>query len=343
METIAISFAQGVVLTADGDAGALRHLSAEYAPALTSGPLVDPCLELAFVRGVHRDGVTFVGRHKTVGWTVHVEDPIATPIRASIATHGRPRSFVLSLVQGYLIEALLSLAAAERGTMLVPAAAITSSDGATIVMGRSGAGKSTLCANALAAGYPILGDDQVFLKANTQVLGFPRRLRFYPDVERTAPGAYRRLSAVDRSRLAIWRAAAAGSKGFIRPPIRVPVGAIGTYDAGPRALRSFSIVERSADVSELQIVDVTTTSAIDLVMRVVDEQRERIVASGDPDWLARIQSARIREIELLESALQSVPISRYVVPRSWPAVEASARLAVELGIRQAGSRGLPRP
>jgi hypothetical protein len=334
-----VAFAPGVGVAVRGSAAAIRHLAAEYEPALSApGNSDEPILELTFEDHPRATQVSFHGGHKTVHWAVHIDEPEGTPVRASIATGGRPRSFVLSMVQGYFVEALVAIAAADTGVMLIPAAAVASGDGATVIVGRSGAGKSTLCANLLATGHRILGDDQVFLTSDGEVRGFPRRLRLYPDIERTAPRAYRRLAVRDRARLALWRAAQIGSRGFVRPPIRVPPASIGAYDPGPRGLLSLALLERSSDVRCLELTDIEPRVAIDLVMQVVDEQRQQVTATDDEGWLRRVEAARRLEIELLGRTLERVALMRCVIPREWAAADAAQRLADGLGLGEPPQR-----
>ncbi|MET1232080.1 MAG: hypothetical protein ABWY52_04420, partial [Candidatus Limnocylindrales bacterium] len=65
---------------------------------------------------------------------------------------GVPISFARSLVQGYVVEPMLSVIAAEHDRALVPGAGVADERGLTLVLGRSGAGKSTLMARLAATG-----------------------------------------------------------------------------------------------------------------------------------------------------------------------------------------------
>ena len=142
--------------------------------------------------GADDDPVTFGGRHKSVAWQVRVSSATADP-QVSIELAGAPRAFARSLVQGYIVEPMISIVSAERGLALVPSAAVADARGVTLILGRSGAGKSTLMARLAATGRDVLGDDQIFVDAAGRCTAFPRRLRFYPDIETTVPEAFSRL------------------------------------------------------------------------------------------------------------------------------------------------------
>ena len=56
---------------------------------------------------------------------------------------------------------------------------------------------------------------------------FPRRLRFYSDVETTAPTAYRALPAPVRAGLLFRKVVAVRRGGYVAPPVRVHSSALG--------------------------------------------------------------------------------------------------------------------
>jgi hypothetical protein len=80
---------------------------------------------------------TLHGGHKTVNWRIELGSPEEPSLNAAIELRGAPRSFGLSLVQGYFVEPLLSLAAAREGSVLLPCAAIATDEGLLLLLGRS--------------------------------------------------------------------------------------------------------------------------------------------------------------------------------------------------------------
>src|SRR3989304_1480181 len=142
---------------------------------------------------------------------------------------GSPRSFARPLARGYAMEPLVSIVAAEHGQALVPSAGVARPTGVTLILGRSRAGKSTLMARLMAAGHEVLGDDQLFLDASGACVAFPRRLRFYPDLETTAPAAYARMPAAIRRRLRLMGLLSTVTRGHIRPSLAVDRTAIGGH------------------------------------------------------------------------------------------------------------------
>ena len=138
--------------------------------------------------------------YRSLRWRVAL-DPLGDgPLRATIDLRGAPRSFGLSLLQGYVVEPLLGLLAPAAGHVLLPAAAVASEGGTLLLIGRSRSGKSSLVARAAAAGTAVLGDDHV-LVGQDGCRAFPRRLRLYPDVAETAPAALASLPARTRALL----------------------------------------------------------------------------------------------------------------------------------------------
>ncbi len=190
--------APGLRVALTGDRAARQHFAQEYAPARTAGPTVVEPDVLVEVTSAARLPAG-AGGHKTVRWSVEVGPPDVRPLRARIVLAGRPRRFGLSLVQGFVVEPLVSLAAARTGLVLLPAAALASQRGAVVVLGRSRSGKTSVVARAVAGGRGALGDDQVLVDREGAVRSWPRRLRVYPDLRDTAPQA---VGALPRRRRA---------------------------------------------------------------------------------------------------------------------------------------------
>jgi hypothetical protein len=150
------AFLPALRLAVCGDVAALRHFDHEYGRRAIDDPPDGIEVSIQFV-GDRRPGIRPLaargsgrGGHKSVRWEVVLSGPSERPLQAAISLLGWPRSFGLSLVQGYFVEALLSLAAPRTGHILLPAAAIDSDDGPVLILGPSGAGKTSLSARAIA-------------------------------------------------------------------------------------------------------------------------------------------------------------------------------------------------
>lgn len=284
--------------------------------------------------------VGFQGRHKSVSWRVGLSPAEAADLRVSIELAGAPRSFARSLVQGYVVEPMLSVVSAEAGVALVPSAGVAMGDGVTLILGRSGAGKSTLMARLAAAGQDVLGDDQVFVDVAGQCRAFPRRLRFYPDIESTAPEAFSRLPAGAQRRLRLRKLLSAGTLGYVRPSLSVDRSAVGGHWVpGPIAIERVVLLERGVHVGGLRSDAATVDEAIDWAARLLSEQRGRIELGDDPAWRVRLRAVAARESEILATAFRDRSIQRLVVPRDRPANEAIAAVAEHLGLAlEAGPR-----
>ena len=326
------SFGAGVDLRLTGDRAAARHFAAEYAGARVQDDGSPPALDVRFAPAPP-GGPRIDGGHKTARWTVAAPAPAGgAPLRATIRLRGRPRVFGLSLVQGYFVEPLLSVAVARAGGVLLPSAAIGEDGGALLIMGGSGTGKSSLSARALAAGRAVLGDDQILLDADGRCRRFPRRMRFYSDLELTAPAAYARLPPALRVQLQARKAVKRMSRGFVAPSLAVSPSQIaaGGETRGPLALRRLVLLERVPDLPALRSEPGDPAAAVAYGLRLLDEQRARLRAGGDPGWGAAWPAIRALEESALTSALGGLNVSRVSVPGSWPAARAIAALAEHL-------------
>lgn len=329
MEERTFEFLPDLRLGLVGPRQQLRHFDAEYGRVRTqAGGAVDARVELGPLDPRGR-----AGGHKTARWTVELGTPTEVPLTARIGVRGLPASFALSLVQGYFVEPLLSLAAASAGYVLLPAAAIADGDDAVVLMGRSRSGKSTVSARALAAGVPILGDDQVILDGAGNCAPFPRRLRFYSDLRETAPDAFRRLPTYPRTGLHIRRLVKRVTRGFISPPVRVPISVLGPpARAGWRRISGVIVIERDAALDELGRGSVDAEHVAKAAEELLDGQRERFAQVAGPEWIAPLGVASERERSTVRAAFGSVSVERLALPGSWPAPRAIDALAQALGI-----------
>lgn len=309
-------------------ADVLAHFDAEYGSSRALGS-VRPGLNIAF-RNVQQP--TLRGGHKTVSWRVELGNPEASCLSAAIELRGAPRSFGLSLVQGYFVEPLLSIAAAREDAVLLPCAAVNTDEGLLLLLGRSRSGKSSLAVRALAAGAIVLGDDQAFIDAKGWCTTFPRRMRFYSDLRLTAPRAFARLPPTVRSGLFVRGAARWLTRGFVAPPVRVRIDALGEVaGAEPLCVRRVVLIERQRDLATIQRREVATDETVDFAATLLDEQRVKLSAAG-PAWTNYLKLVRADEAAILRQAFQRHAVEQIRVPMSWSAPEALAVLAQLLGI-----------
>lgn len=315
-------------LAVSGAPGGRAHFRREYGePGAASGP-PDIRLTVDFARA--RGPASVAGGHKTVGWHVRLGDANAEVLDAEILIRGRPRSFALSLVQGYFAEPLLSIAAARAGYVLLPSAAFEQSGGAVVVLGRSGSGKSSLSARALAGGGAVFGDDQVLIDAAGRCFRFPRRMRFYSDLAVTAPTAHARLGRPERAALLARGLAKRATGGWVAPSLAVPAERLGRPAAGPAAIRRLVLIERDDTADDLAVHDLTLDRVLDDARDVLAEQRAHLGRAGSLGWTEALESTSAREGELLRRALEPIPLERLAVPRGWDASRALSALAERL-------------
>jgi len=275
---------------------------------------------------------TLHGGHKTVSWRIELGSPEASSLNAAIDLRGAPRSFGLSLVQGYFVEPLLSLAAAREGSVLLPCAAIATDEGLLLLLGRSRSGKSSLAVRALAAGAVVLGDDQAFVDEKGWCTTFPRRMRFYSDLRLTAPRAYARLTPKVRGGLQLRRVARRVTRGFVAPPVRVRTSALGTVPSvEPVRVGRIVLIERRRDITTIQRREIATGETVDFGLTLLDEQRAKLAGAG-PAWTSYLKRVRADEAAILRQAFQRHEVERIEVPLSWSAPEALSVLAHLLGI-----------
>ena len=320
------AIAPGLDVEVAGDRAARRHFAAEYDGAAAPAGAAPAALRVTFARERGAGAPSLAGGHKTVGWSVWAGVSGET-LSARVVLRGRPRSFALSLVQGYVVEPLLSVAAARRDLVLLPSAAYASGGGAVVLLGRSGAGKSTLMARALAAGAHVLADDQVVVAADGGCRRFPRRSRVYTDLPAVAPGAYAALGRRRRAALAGRRAAQVLSRGWIAPSLAVPPRAFGDPGApGPLPLRRLVVLERDAGAAEVAEEGIASEDVLAEAAAILADQRARLLEGGDPALAAAVAGAAAREAATLGAALGDAVLARVRVPGSWSAPEAITAL-----------------
>jgi hypothetical protein len=323
------AFGPAVRLAVDGSPRACAHFEREYGPSRPSHDPPDVAAEV--VLGRMRGATGRSGGHKTARWRVAIGPPDARPLRVSVALGGGPPSFALSLVQGYHVEPLLAIALARAGYVALPGAAIVTDAGAVVLMGRSGSGKSSVSVRALAGGRRILGDDQVVVGADGGCWPYPRRLRLYPDVEQTAPVAWRRLRRSTRGNLRMRRLARRATRGFVAPSLAVPVSELGAPAPDARApVKRLVVVERAAGVAALDARVRDAAWALRQAAAVIAEQRARFATAAGEPWRAALAEAARSEGEVLRAWLGGVEVGELRIPAAWDAATAVAALADRL-------------
>lgn len=333
------AFLPALRLAVCGDAAALQHFDREYGPrALANAPDRSE-VSIQFASEGRRStkspvvGRSVRGGHKSVRWTVALSGPSDRPLHAAISLRGLPTSFGLSLVQGYFVEALVSLAAPGSGHVLLPAAAIDSDTGPVLILGPSGAGKSSLSARAIARGRSVIGDDQVLLDATGRCTAFPRRMRFYPDLKATAPEAYRSLPGRTRGLLRARGIVDRLTGGYVRPSLVVdPVDMGGSGELGSGAIRRVLLLEPRAPVLDLEVMSGDMVTLLTDTRSLFEYQRARLWSIAPEGWHEAIAHIAAQEEEILRSALDGLPFERVRIPAGWPPKRSIEALAQLIGL-----------
>jgi len=322
------AFAAGLTLELKGPEFARDHFRSEYGARAVQEP-GEPSVVIEFgpAAGGREE------RHKSVHWRLELGDPAERPLSARIEVGGRPRRFVLSLLQGYIVEPLVAVAASRAGYLLLPAAAVETEGGAAVVLGRSRTGKSSLCAAAVAAGRRILGDDHILLDRDRRVRAFPRRLRVYPDLTESAPEAFRRLPRQARLALRLRAVVRAITRGYVSPPLWLRVEDLGgSFPLAPFPLTRVLAIRRNADASRLERRQLSLESAVELAQAAAEEQRVRLAGGPNADsWRKTLAAIKEADRAILEKALKDLPAEQARLPTAWGPRRSVTALAELLG------------
>ncbi len=326
-------FGQGLTVSIRGERRARAYFRAEYASAAHApGPEV-PAVEAVIGTRVRAGAHATTGEHELLGahklarWRASLPvRPEADTMRVVVAVRG---PLGLALVQSQVIEPLVSLAAVRAGSVLLPGAAIAQGDRTLLLLGRSRSGKTSLAARALAAGRRVLGDDQVIINADQECLPFPRRLRLYPDLSRTAPAAFAALPPSVRTRLTALGRVNTLTHGFVAPPVSVRPSAIAANASGPvRLLIGEVVVVRRARVDALTLQPLDAGELAAETDDVLMGQRSEIFRV--PGVRAAYETLLAHERAIISCALADAPARRVLVPDSWSSEQAVGALAREL-------------
>jgi hypothetical protein len=327
-------FGSRLVVSIRGERRARSHFRAEYATAAVAANSMIPAVEVTIGAGGHEvrppatDTVELRGAHKLASWRAFI--PVAPgggTMRVAVDVRG---PLGLMLVQSYVVEPLVSLAAVGAGSVLLPSAAIAQDGQARLLIGSSRSGKSSLAARALAGGLPILGDDQVLIDGTHRCLPFPRRLRLYPDLARTAPRAFAALPSPARTELTVLGGLKTLTRGFVAPPLLVSASELGGAFTAVSLPIGEVVVIRRAEVNMLRFEHLDQGELRAEIEDALLSQRSRLFKLG----CLRTACARLlaQERAIVALALTAAPARRVLVPAAWPAERAVGTLARELGL-----------
>lgn len=364
------AFAPGLVLVVRGDAGSLRHVGAEYGAARErrAHDAVCAAVETELVAGLPgalRFAVASMpsppgsaaarlagGRstlledsHRTTRWRARLDSPDEPTLTARIEASGPlGRAFA----QGFVIEPLLAIAAARRGLMLVPGAAIEIAGELVLLVGGSHVGKTTVALGALARGAAILGDDQVLVGPDGIARPFPRRPRVYADLPAVDPVAAGRLDAGTRLRLALAGGIGRATGGGLSIPVLAPQP---STTPPPTPIGRVILVERvggpptagrlGAEDRRARSAGMAPTSGqepihpsllVETIASLAAGQRERFARGVGPPWRSILTETATLERAVLRAALGTVPAGRILLPASLDAAGSAATLRHALGL-----------
>jgi hypothetical protein len=323
------AFLTGLRLEVRGDRQALQHFRAEYAAA-RSDPGVDSDLVVTFGSTASRSP-RFEGAYRSLRWRVALDSIGDGTLEATIDLRGAPRSFGLSLLQGYVVEPLLGLLAPATRHVLLPAAAIASQGGALLLVGRSRSGKSTLVSRCAASGVGVLSDDHVLVSADG-CRAFPRRLRLYPDIAETAPAASAALPARTRKLLRALGVLRTATGGRLSPPVRVPVTTLGAVVREPLPLTRVVVLERR-EVPRLSAEGLSLDELVAAAADAVQAQRSALERVDHTWWHEHLDRVLAAEESLLhETFARAATRERLVVPTRLPAAQSIAAIAAALDL-----------
>lgn len=326
-------FGAGLTVSIRGQRRARSYFRAEYGSVALAGDSEEPAVEALIGPRIHGgadasgEQPELLGTHKLARWRASVPvSPDTGTMRVAVAVRG---PLGLALVQSKVIEPLVSLAAVRAGSVLLPSAAIARGDRTVLLLGRSRSGKTSLAARALAAGLQVLGDDQVIINAQSECRPFPRRLRLYSDLSRTAPAAFAALSPSLRTRLAALGRVNALTRGFAAPPVSVRASAIGREPtASIRLMIGEVVVVRRAHVDALALEDLDPEQLAAETDDVLMGQRSEIFKV--PGVQTAYETLLAHERAIIACALAAAPARRVLVPDSWTSERAVGALADEL-------------
>lgn len=326
-------FGPGLTVSIRGQRRARAYFRAEYGAASLASSSEPPAVEAVIGSRAHPTVAgampepELVGAHKLAHWRASVPvRPELDTMRVAVAVRG---PLGLALVQSTVIEPLVSLAAVRAESVLLPGAAIAQGNRTVLLLGRSRSGKTSLAARALAAGLSVLGDDQVIINADRECLPFPRRLRLYPDLSRTAPAAFAALGPSVRTRLTALGRVNALTGGFVAPPVSVSASAIaGNRSDAVRLLIGEVVVVRRASVQALTLEPLDPAELADETDDVLLGQRSEIFKV--PGVRPAYEALLAHERAIIACALAAAPARRVLVPDSWSSEQAVGALAREL-------------
>jgi hypothetical protein len=277
--------------------------------------------------------------YKILRWRVGIAD---LEERTTVVGFEGSGQMVISFLQTFYIEPLLRPKFAVRDHALVHAACLVRDGTSVLFPAGSRVGKSTLALQHAAAGHPVQGDNYVILAPDGRTLAFPRRMRVYSDLAKTAPLVFTRLPAAEQRRLRLNGLIKRLSAGYSNQPRRLTIQQMlsGTPACPEARLRAVYLLKpysgealsgpelRSADAAIERIQEVNGLEAKQL-REALREMRGEPAEAMTPEMAAR-------EREVLSQALEGVPVSELLVPRVKDPAPVVAEMRRLTGLNGAG-------
>jgi hypothetical protein len=323
----------------------LAHFGAEYgvaAPQRDSPPDIEVYAGKDAVRSspfphLLEDGHR--ARHKILRWRVGVA---GVDEQTTVVAFEGSGQMVISFLQTFYVEPLLRPKFAARDHALVHAACLVRDGGSTLFPAGSRVGKSTLALQHAAAGYPVQGDNYVIVSPEGRTLVFPRRMRVYSDLPRTAPQVFARLPAVERRRLRLAGLVKRLSAGYSNQPRRLTIQQMlaGAPVCPEARLRSVFLLKPYTGAGLSGPVPCSIDAAIDRIQNVNGLEARQLGEAlanitGKPAEPITPEMA-VREREVLRRALKDVPAYELLVPRVEDPAPVVAQMRRLTGLDEAG-------
>ena len=301
----------GLTLEGSGDASRIDHLVREFGRGETAALDRPADLNVRFGATSGR-----VDHHKATWWKMSFSAADEDTVSLSLELHGL---FADGMVQSVVIEQALAMVAPRHGFALVPAAAMRSPDGRTmVILGASGAGKTTLAMSALVAGWVVLADDHLVVDRSGRCFGLPRRMRVYPSTIGLVPEAAGRLLPCERRGLTVRRIARQLTLGRVGLPVLVPPARFGhvlpTVWTPPDWIVS---LRRSKGASSVRLTGASNQEVVEMTLGHIAADRARLADVLGEGWRTRLDTIHAAEAGIIEAGWDGVPAGRADVPASW--------------------------
>jgi hypothetical protein len=300
----------GLTLEASGDAARVHHLVREFGAGI-AGSAGGADLEIRFESTAGQ-----VDHHKATWWRLAMSAADQSTIRLSLQLHGL---FADAMVQSTVIEQALAILAPRHQLSLIPAAAVRSPEGRTIVvLGSAGAGKTTLAMSALVGGWLVLGDDHLLVDRSGRCFGLPRRMRVYPSTVDLLPPAARRLLPSERRALRLRRVTRQLTVGRVGLPVLVPPERFGHTSPAVWTVPDWIVsIRRSVGTASGRWTAASPTEAARSALDAITTDRDRLARVLGEQWNPRLEAVHAAEASILTAGWRGISAARAEVPGSW--------------------------